>query len=140
MAQATTTFLQLCQQVARDSGVISGVKPTTTVGQTAQLGQVVDWVKDAWVFVQTEANWPWLRTEFSKVTVASTYSYLPTAWSLTDHESWITEPYTVSMYLTATGVSDESSLRLITYETYRNRYLQGTQTATRPLEYAISPT
>jgi len=140
MPQATTTFLQLCRQVARDSGVISGVKPSTTVGQTDQLLQLVEWVKDAWVTIQSDQLWPWMRTEFSEVTIANTASYTAAGWGLTDHSDWVTDLESVTMYLTATGVSDEGFLQAIPYATYRKRYLMGTQTAGRPVEYAISPT
>lgn len=144
MAQATTTFLQLCQQVARDSGVISGVRPTTTVGQTDQMKQIVEWVKDAWVGVQTEMRWPWMRSAFSGVTVAGTSTYSPTAvapgWAITDWSAWVTDPYCVSMYLTSTGVSDEGFLGKIDYVDWRRKYFLGSQTNNRPTEYSVTPT
>lgn len=138
--ETSITFLELCQRTARESGVIQGTKPSTVIGQVGTLAQLVEWVADAWVEIQTEEKWPWLRTDFSKNTVASIGSYSPTAWSLTGHGEWITEPQSTSLYLTSTGVSDESWLSHIPYTDYQLLYRIGTQTDARPVHWSISPT
>jgi|TARA_Y100000310_G_scaffold151285_1_gene150852 hypothetical protein len=135
-----STFLEICQKVARESGTISGVQPAAVTSQVGRLLEVVNWVIDAWHDIQSDRpNWLWMRKEFSDVTIASTAKYAATAWSLTSFSRWVVEPKVVTIYLTATGVSDEGELANITWATWRERYGRGTQTEDRPVEYAISP-
>lgn len=143
-------YLQLCQKVARESGTVSGVAPSTVVSQTGRLLKIVNWTDDAWKWVQNEhAAWRWMRKEFSKETTSGTKRYPPAAWSLNDFGHWLTDEiclrgvsrdyYPVSLYLTATGVADEGPIRQIDYSLWRHRYGRGSQTNQRPVSYAISP-
>lgn len=138
---ASKTFLQLCQDVARESGTISGLLPTAVTGQTGKLLRVVDWTRDAWIEIQNRRNaWLWRRKEFSVATIENQNSYTPAAWSLTNHSRWIKGGHNVTMYLTATGVSDEGELPYISWEEWRRKYDRGTQTSNRPIEWSIKPT
>lgn len=138
MAQATTTFLSICRRVSRESGVVHGVKPASVIDQTDQMLQIVEWVRNAWVYVQTDAEWPWRRKDFLKPTIADTFTYTPSSWSLTDHSQWVTGQNAVSIYSTVVGVSDEGFLRSIPYDVFRSRYIIGSHTADRPTEYTVS--
>ncbi len=60
-----TTYLGLCQDVSRESGVVDGVVPTTVVGQTDELAEVVAWTAQAWTDIQNmRSAWLWMRTEW----------------------------------------------------------------------------
>lgn len=51
------TFLQLCQMTHRYLGIgdqLPGTAPTTVVGQTGVLSEIVQWVQDAYAKVQRE--------------------------------------------------------------------------------------
>lgn len=139
------TFLELCQKAARNSGVISGVAPATTVEQTGDLQQLVQWVVDAWVRIQTHRDdWRWMRCAFSAATIPGVSEYTRATWNLTDHDRWFTDQvqagyFPITLYRTATGVSDEGVIREVAYETWRTCYDRGVQTANRPRVYAISP-
>ena len=134
------TFLVLCQKVARESGTIAGVLPSTVTGQTGRLLKLVNFVIDAWTEIQNdESTWLWMRKEFSKPTIASTPKYTPAAWSLTDHSRWVIDPLSVSMYLAATGVSDDGELNFLRWDEWRIKYGRGAQTDNRPIEYTITP-
>lgn len=134
-------YLQLCQDLVRESGTISGdTTPTTTVGQSGRLLKVVNWIPKAWSAIQNlHDDWLWMRTEFSGAVSIATMRYTAASWSLTRFSRWITDEDTVTIYRTSLGVSDETPLTEIPWLTWRARYGRGTQTAGRPIEYAFSP-
>lgn len=137
------TYLQLCQKVARDSGTISGTSPATVSGQTGRLGLIVAQVAEAWVQIQNlHAHWRWMRGEFSGTTTSGAGQYTNNSWALTDWAEWVHDEYDHrphSIYLTATGVSDERVLIEIPWRRWREQFDRGTQTNSYPAYYAISP-
>lgn len=138
-----TTALVLCQNVASATGMFFGTVPAAFTGQTGDLLKVVNAVVNAYIDIQNaRRGWRWLEAEFTAPTIASTARYTSTSWSLTRWAEWARDglrsrPY--SLYLTATGVSDESTLTEIDWEAYVRTYVRGTQTSNRPTRYAISP-
>ncbi len=138
-----STFLELCQGVARESGTFSGLQPTSVANQSGRSLKVVNWTNEAWEIIQNlEASWKWLRTEFdlsNTVTIADTARYTPAAWNITDLAEWITEEREVTMYLSSTGVSDEGNLTYIDWVDFRFLYTRGTQNTDRPFHWSVSP-
>lgn len=135
-----STFLEISQKVARESGTVSGVLPSAVTSQTGRLLKIVNWVADAWSEIQNdESTWLWMRKEFSNVLSIGQFKYTAASFSLTDFSRWVTDPMSVTMYLTATGISDEGELNFISWENWRLKYGRGSQTANRPIEYTITP-
>lgn len=134
-----STYLQICQMAARESGTISGTQPTTTVSQTGRLLKFVNWVDIAYRQIQTMRRWLWMRAEFSAEASASTTRYTPASFSLTRLSQWITESDSMTCYLTATGVSDEQVMAYMPWKTWRRTYERGTQTEARPTHFTVSP-
>jgi hypothetical protein len=141
------TFLELCQAVARESGTISGTKPTTVVGQTGRLLNIVSWTAEAYRIIQRErTDWRWLEGEFSGNTVASQGAYTPANMGITSRfVGWHLGPskarYSLSAYLTATGRADEQWLIFSDWEEFEPTYLFGadaTRTG-RPVAFSVSP-
>lgn len=134
-------FLQLCQDVMSESGTANPTALTSVVGQSGRLGKFVSWTSKAYEAIQTKrADWLWLQAEFSCAIVANTSVYSPATWSLTRHRRWVTDQPNyrpVTIYKTATGVSDECDIPEMQYQSYRSVYGRGTQLPGRPLEYAI---
>ena len=58
------TFLELCQEVADESGTVAGVPSFTTVSNaTGRLAKVVRWTRNAYRDIQNErSDWKWMRT------------------------------------------------------------------------------
>lgn len=133
--------------VARESGTVAGTNPTTVTGQSGRLLKIVNWTNEAWKQIQNHRpDWDWMADTFTKpITLAGGANYTPEgSWSLTRFGSWRQDDLSVgyramSMYLTATGVSDEQPLEQISWRTYRERYVRGTQNTDRPVEWAIAP-
>lgn len=140
-------FLQLCQEVARESGTVQGTQPTSVTGQTGRLLEIVQWTSQAWDAIQgLHDQWLWMTKEFSALTTASSARYTDASWSLDNFRDWRRdEPYLNglyrphSLYLEATGVADEGELLEIPWEQWRFQYGRGSQTNQRPAFYAISP-
>lgn len=138
-------FLELAQKVASKSGTISGIAPTTVVGQTGRLGKIVAIVNDAWQQIQNHRNaWKWMRAEFSgKETIADTARYTASAWALTRFRAWIIDDakgyQPVSLYLQSAGVATEAPIRFIPWEQWRAQYGRGSHDANQPGEYTVSP-
>ncbi len=140
-----STFLQLCQKVAQESGTISGTQPASVVGQVGRLKKVVDWTAEAWVDIQNLHDaWRWMQKTYSSTLTSSTSTYTPASFGISDLREWKRDnlvsgyqPHTI--YLTATGVSDENTLREMSYQDWRSFYDRGSQTNNRPTQYAITP-
>lgn len=135
-----STFLELAQDVARESGTVSGTNPSAVTGQTGRLLKIVEWTAQAWTLIQNlHADWRFLRREFSGTTTAGSGAYTAASWNLDDFAQWITERHAATIYLTATGPSDERHLSEIDWQDYRRLYGRGTQVNNYPTHYAISP-
>lgn len=137
-------FLTLCQKTAFESGVVSGTQPTTVTGQTGLLGKIVGWVADAWTWIQgEETTWRWMRADWEGELSVGEARYTADSFDIDDFGAWITDDVRVNykpttIYLTATGVSDEVPLKEIEFVLWEERYNRGTVENGRPLEYAIS--
>lgn len=135
------TFLQLCQMVARESGVISGTLPVSVKNQTGKLLKIVHWTATAWRNIQNaHSAWRWLRHEFqSTATTAGAARYTAASWNLDRFAEWIIEPDTVTCYPVTDGPAEESPLLYMPWQLYRRTYARGAQVQNRPLHYSISP-
>jgi len=138
-----STFLQLCQDVCRESGTFTGTQPSSVTSQAGRLLKVVNWTANAWVKIQNlHAAWNWMRREFTTtdtVTIAETARYTPSAWSITDLAEWIKDKGVMTIYLSSLGVSDEGELEYIPWADFRYLYTIGTQTSSRPVHWSVSP-
>lgn len=139
------TFLALCQQLASESGTVSGALPTTVVGQTGRMGKIVRWTNEAWRSIQNaRGDWRWMIAEFSSTAVASgTRAYAGSDFSLTRHAEWVysgqEDEDRFSMYLTSDGVAYEYPLRYRAYDDFYTSFMRGTQTNAKPSYFTITP-
>ncbi|MEO1169923.1 MAG: hypothetical protein AAFW97_14555 [Pseudomonadota bacterium] len=139
-----STFLELCQDVARQSGTLAGgIALPTTVGQSGRAEKIVDWVKSAWVDLQNERqDWRWMRRAFTADLSIGTQCYTAAALSIDRHSAWVEDrsnyrPFTV--YDGSIGQTDQREIRQIPYELWQRRWNRFAPSHQRPTEYAISP-
>jgi len=135
-----STFLELCQKVAKESGTISGTYPTAVASQNGRLKLIVDYTIDGWKQIQNSRNaWAWMRKEFTGPLTAGTAKYTGASFSILDFARWVTEEDSLTMYLTATGVSDEGELAAISWANWRKAFGRGLQVNNRPTSFSVSP-
>lgn len=143
-------FLELARKTRQWSGS-SAEQIATVVDQVGRKGLIVDAVSQAWDLIQTKhSSWRWLRSEFtanlSAVTPPTEARYTAASFGLTRFTDWFHDnlngptPYRpMRVYLTATGLADESELSEIAWETWRTKYGRGVQVADKPIEWSAAP-
>lgn len=147
-------YLQLCQMAARETGAFQGTQPTSVANQTGKLARVVQHVADAWRKLQVDKpDWrfsrlemPWTGTVTSK-TVANTQRYAAASFGITSWSGWMHDTRDADgniirryfAYEESVGVADTQDIQEISWEEFRRKYIRGSQTADRPVEWAESP-
>lgn len=130
------TFLELVRKAVEKCGISGSVSSVATA--TGELSRMVNWVNESWHDIQLgNANWDWMRYEFSFNTVASASDYTPADVGATSFSRW--HPDTFRIFKTATGVSDEQFFTESSYASLRNTYRFGVQAPARPTTFAIKP-
>jgi len=147
------TFLEICQNVARECGVAGGAdaspKPTAVTGQVGELNRIVNWVADAYVEIQGSRDWRWLRKKFTLDTVDGTKAYafgtatdVDTAAAITRFKSWdISDRLNApKLYLTSAGVGSEVFISFVPWDSFEHLYETGalqTQTS-QPIHVTVN--
>lgn len=138
------TFLELVQDLARDSGTLAGgVNLLTVTNATGRADKMVSWVRKAWGNIQNEReDWPWMKREFASTLTIGKGRYLAADFGIERFAQWVGDrPYfhTFTLYDPDRGVSDEGFIRQIEYDLWRARYSRGAQELNRPIHWAVSP-
>jgi len=143
-------FLEICQMAARETQVVEDGLPETTINQVGILGSIVKWVNDSWKRLQLKRpRWKWMRRRWTatSATTVDLARYSASALGITRFSRWITDTrrsdgsvyQPLTMYLEATGISDEGPLQFIEWDIYVERYLRGSVDSNRPIEWSIDP-
>lgn len=137
------TFLQLVQDLARESGTLAGATSLTTLsGASNRANQLVYWTNRAWEDIQQQRNWNWMRGEFSSTLSIDTLRYTAASFGLTRFRNWITDTrfyQPLTIYDASIGQSDEGPLRFIPWDMWRDLYDRGSHDSNRPVDYSVSP-
>lgn len=134
------TFLQLVNDLERESGTISqGSRLGTVVGAPGRQEKMVDWVREGWRLIQTaRTDWPWMKEEFTSAAVtAGDPRYTATELGINDLQAWVQRRESLTIYDTALGRADETSLRFFSYEEWKLRWDRGVHADDRPVDAAI---
>lgn len=131
--------LQLVQKLRQRTGG-AGSGPTSTVGQSGEALDYVDWIDEAWLQLQAEEqDWHWMRKDASFQTVSGQIAYAATTiapdwarWHVSD--SW-------RLFTTAIGRRDEGFLTPWEFQTWRDSFDFGLQSTLlgRPTVFAVRP-
>lgn len=135
------TFLELCQEVARESGTVSGTAPASVTNQVGQLRDIVLWTRDAWLRVQRQEPWSFMLQEFTADLAIGTARYSADALGLTDVAEFMRHhrgDNAMSIYDTAIGESDEGPLRFLDYADFFPRFVRGGQRSGKPVAWSIT--
>lgn len=149
---ATRTYLQLCNDLAREAGVSGSASSITdTASQTGEANRIVNWVKQAHTEIQDRhANWRWMRSRWSYSLTSGNDSITGTSATdsrlsstITRFARWIVfddaGASNVKIYLTSGGVSGERWMTVIPWAYFMALYRRGTQNSGPPVHCAIDP-
>jgi hypothetical protein len=144
-------FLELSQRTAAECGV-SGTL-TTTSGQQGSLLRIVNWVKEAWIEIQTEHDdWTFMRSSkllgagVSFPTVSGQLFYKlgvgagKIGLDADDFGKWDMDSFRCQT--TSVGIQDETYLdNLIDFDVWRDAYMYGANqnVITRPVAIVEGP-
>jgi len=136
------TFLQLVNDVERESGTISqSQRLTTVVNPIGRQEKIVAWTRQAWEMIQRDrSDWTFKRKQFTGDMVIGQTAYTATALGITDFGGWETSnphfmPFTI--YEDALGRADETRLRVIGFDQWFDSYGIGLPTSLRPNVIAL---
>lgn len=126
------TFLELCQEVARESGTVPGTgKPQTVSGNTNRLANIVSWTNEAYDRIQTESdNWRWLSAEFESPLISGAQRYTAVSLGISSRFShWMPESEGrrsgFTIWNTTTGRVGEGDLAYLNWYDFRRTCLRG---------------
>lgn len=114
-------FLGLCNSLHEKTGE-SGADLTTVISQTGYYREVVNYIANAWLDIQTKhPSWRFLRREALPPTIALNPLVDADAWVLANLNTNIDEYHknTFSVYDPAIGSSDESRLSYVAWERWK---------------------
>lgn len=143
-------FLALARSTRQWSSV-SSAAISTVVNQTGKELDIVDAVNIAWGRIQNlHSTWNWMRAEFSApltaVTPPAEARYTAASFGITRFRDWVRDIVggpnsyrAFSLYLTATGLSDEAPIAETSFELWKNTYGRGVVEAKRPKVWAKAP-
>lgn len=130
------TLLELCVRVMERCSITGTM--VTTVNQTGEFLRVINWVNEAWRDIQlAQSNWDWMLDDFSFQTVAGQQAYTPLAIGAAEFSKWRRDTFRI--YLTATGVADDTFLSESAYREFRDLYMFGVQAQSKPSTFAVKP-
>lgn len=131
------TFLELCQELRRESGA-SGTGPTAVTGQAGENLRIVNWVKEAWRRIQrSRDSWRWMRAEASSFPlVVGTASYARSSIVASRFGRWIKE----SLFLYKASTGEKIIPEYMPYEAFRQNFMYGATAENSPPQWwTIAP-
>lgn len=121
-------YLDLCK-LTRQECSIQGSGPSAVTSQLGLLKRIVEWVRDADMYVLTlHPDWNFLWAEHTASTTASSYSLAKPD----DFGMWDRESFGINR-----GTSTGQTLNLITYQEWRKTF--GLKTNAKPSSLCIMP-
>jgi hypothetical protein len=140
-------YLELVQDLARQTGTVSGGVPSiTSLSGTIppRVEKMMTWVNDGWTSIQNERDcWLWMQKEFVSALIMGQARYQQGDFDLTRVATWKGDnlfrmPF--SIWDPDIGQADEGRIEEIGYEDWRDMYQRGSHDPNRPCHYAIAPT
>ena len=136
------TFLQLVNDVERESGTISQAQRlSTVVNPIGRQEKIVNWTRQAWEMIQRDrADWTFRRAQFTGDMVIGQTAYTASELGITDFSGWLNKnphfhPFT--LYDNAIGRGNETRLRSVSFEQWHDAYGIGVANSLRPNVIAV---
>ncbi len=128
-------FLALCKRTRELAG-IAGTGPSTVIGQTGELGRLVNWVAKSWIDIQNlHKTWNFLITDLSFDTVAHQGDYTLAQMGA----STLRQLDRDSLRCQTTSIADRQFLDPWDWVDFRDVYRFNHLTEGRPIRFAVDP-
>lgn len=142
-----STFLQLVNQTQQEAGLAGGDLTTLQNGLSAESTRFKNWVNREWQRIQSDkVDWQWMRQSGTFPTVANQAQYTIAAigaastpvFAPATFGNWIKGSF--RFYLDP-AFSDEQLAAFITWDSFRNLYLYGSNrnNPSRPVAFTVAP-
>lgn len=138
------TFLQLVQDLERESGTVERAARLTSIAQSQTAEDrhedMVGWVVEAWRIIQLErSDWRWMRKEFDHGLVIHQQRYTPLELGITNFSHWPVDSLksrTFSLYDTAVR-AEERPIEMMDFDSWKSRFDRGVHDAQIPERLSI---
>ena len=133
------SFLDLVKRLRQESGT-SGAAPATTINQSGDVRNLVDWVSTAWMDIQNErADWSFMRQAVAFNTTANKGSYSAADAGIASFGNFKLDSF--RQYRVAAGYASEIGLSYIPWGAFRDAYLFGVARDRRqmPIHFTVDP-
>lgn len=130
------------QTICRELGSrceITGYASIVPGTSTGEHGKIVNFAADAWVEIQQEHEWNFLKKDFSFTTVDGQEAYLSSAIQAAQAPIRFYDVDTFRVYRTSIGLSDEQFLAEWAWEAWYDTYGYASQVSGRPALFAVRP-
>lgn len=134
-----STFLELCQDMAREAGISGGV--ASVEGQVGEAQRVVAWVARAYKYLQNlHNNWKFMRRDVEFAASPGTFRYTPAAAGVEEFGRWCFVDQWRA-YITEAGYSDEQPVLCMDYDAFRRTYMYSSsrEQVGRPQIVTVAP-
>lgn len=143
--------LTLTQRLREEAiGPSSLALPVTTINQTGQLKELVNYIDSAWREIQNQhADWRWKRRECTYTTGVNVNTIAPTAFTdviattvIANFSSWVVDWKAWSCYTVSGGQGNEAFLQpIFDYGDWRWLYDRGNNATmqSRPIHFSVAP-
>lgn len=130
-------FLEICQKT-RELAAISGVGPSTTVGQSGEMSRIVNWVAQSWLEIQgLHKTWNFLAKDFSFTTMEGKGDYTLAEAGVPDLMLW--DKYSLRCQRTDLGFVNRQFMEDWDFVPFRDTYRFNNMVQGRPIRFAIDP-
>lgn len=131
-----STFLQLVNDVARESGTMGQQQLSSVVAATGRWSKIVGWTRQAWELIQQErSDWKFLTMPFSATLVAGQMFYSAIDLGIADFGGWLRvgdKRTRMTIYDPSIGLADQQRLCVVPYDRFDRSYGIGLPPNTRP--------
>lgn len=137
-------FLELVQRLRSEAG-IAGTGPATTVGQSGELGRLVNWISAAYEDIQNKnLDWRFHRKNFVLLLLPSVNIYSRTSPDLALPSGVSVKNFkrnSLRIYTDTSRFSDELWLPNRDWDLFRDNRLRGASSVQtgRPIEFSLDP-
>lgn len=129
-------FQEICRELG-DRCEVTGYDSIVPGQSTGEAGRVVKWARDAWVRIQQEHEWRFLRTDLSFLTQIGVATYSPAIVQAANKPLRFIDFDTLRCYLESIGKSDEQILVELEWDEWNDLYNFGTPPSGRPAHAAL---